>query len=169
MSQPTETPAPPLWALDAGVMAGDPWVRVAPDRLREALTALHATGFKNFIFMTAVDHLATPVAIPPPARFELVYQLRDVDAHREVRVRTFVSGDDPRIASVQDIYPPANWDERETWDLFGIRFDGHPDLTRILMPDDWVGHPLRRDYPVGGEPVDFSEDHDTWQTPPPEA
>ena len=162
-------PAPADWALEAGVIAGDPWVRVAPDRLRDALLALKESGFENFVFMTAVDHLATPVAPPPPARFELVYQLRDVDAHREVRVRTFLAGDDPRIASVEDLYPPANWDERETWDLFGIDFEGHPDLRRILMPDDWVGHPLRRDYPVGGEPVDFSEDHDVWQTAPPEA
>ena len=60
---------------------------------------------------------------------------------------------------MSDIYPPANWDERETYDLFGVVFNDHPDLTRILMPDDWVGHPLRRDYPVGGEVVEFSEEH----------
>jgi NADH-quinone oxidoreductase subunit C len=159
----------PEWALDAGVIAGDAWIRVAPDQIRRALQALHDQGFKNILFMTAVDHLATPVLVPPPERFEVVYQLRDVERHLEVRVRSFLPEENPHIASVQDIYPPANWDERETYDLFGIVFDGHPDLRRILMPDDWVGHPLRRDYPVGGEPVDFSEDHEKWQTAPPEA
>ncbi|TMC11070.1 MAG: hypothetical protein E6J41_07050 [Chloroflexi bacterium] len=82
---------------------------------------------------------------------------------------SFIDGDPPHIESAYDLFPPANWDERETWDLFGIAFEGHPDLTRILLPDDWEGHPLRRDFPVGGEPVDFSEDHETWQTAPPEA
>jgi NADH-quinone oxidoreductase subunit C len=159
----------PEWALDAGVIAGDAWISVAPDQIRSALPALYDQGFKNILFMTAVDHLATPVANPPADRFELVYQLRDVERHLEVRVRTFVPEENPHIASVQDIYPPADWDEREVYDLFGIVFDGHPDLRRILLPDDWIGHPLRRDYPVGGEPVDFSEEHEMWQTPPPEA
>ena len=159
----------PDWALDAGVVAGDAWISVAPEQIRRALQALRDQGFKNILFMTAVDHLATPVASPPPERFEVVYQLRDVERHLEVRVRTFLPEENPHLASVQDLYPPADWDERETYDLFGIVFDGHPDLRRILMPDEWVGHPLRRDYPVGGEPVDFSEEHEKWQTAPPEA
>ena len=166
---PGELAPRPDWALDAGVIAGDAWISVAPDQIRSALRALYDQGFKNILFMTAVDHLATPVMTPPPGRFEVVYQLRDVERHLEVRVRTFLPEESPRLASVQDIYPPANWDERETYDLFGIVFEGHPDLRRILMPDDWIGHPLRRDYPVGGEPVDFSEEHEMWQTPPPEA
>ncbi len=166
---PGEIAPRPDWALDAGVIAGDAWISVAPDQLRGALRALYDQGFKNILFMTAVDHLATPIMTPPPGRFEVVYQLRDVERHLEVRVRTFLPEENPHLASVQDLYPPANWDERETYDLFGIVFDGHPDLRRILMPDDWIGHPLRRDYPVGGEPVDFSEEHEMWQTPPPEA
>jgi NADH-quinone oxidoreductase subunit C len=165
----TAEPTLPDWTLAQGVLAGDPWVTVPAARIRDTLQSLKDQGYRSLCFMTAVDHLTTPVADPPRERFELVYQLRDMERHRELRVRTFVGEDDPRLASVQDIYPPANWDERETWDLFGIRFDGHPDLTRILMPDDWEGHPLRRDFPVGGEPVDFSEDHETWQTAPPEA
>jgi NADH-quinone oxidoreductase subunit C len=155
--------------LQRGVLAGDEWITVARERIRDVLRALQAQGFESYLFMTCVDHLATPVVQTPPARYELVYQLRDMRAHRELRVRVFVPEEDPVLPSAHDIYAPANWDERETWDMFGIRFEGHPDLTRILMPDDWVGHPLRRDYPVGGEPVDFSEDHQTWQTAPPEA
>ena len=161
--------------LERGVSAGDDWVRVAPESIRDVLRGLQSEGYEVLLFLTCVDHLATP---PPtgagpageaPGRFELVYQLRDMDRKRLLRVRTFVGGDDPEIESVHDLYPPANWDERETWDLFGIRFQGHPGLTRILMPDDWVGHPLRRDYPVGGEPVDFSAEHERWQTTPPRA
>ncbi|TMF95965.1 MAG: NADH-quinone oxidoreductase subunit C [Chloroflexi bacterium] len=86
-----------------------------------------------------------------------------------MRVRAFVDGDPPRIDSVHDLFPPANWEERETYDMFGVVFNDHPDLTRILMPDDWVGHPLRRDYPVGGEVVEFSEEHEIWQTAPDKA
>ena len=155
--------------LDRGVVAGDEWITVDREHLREALTALRAEGFESYLFMTCVDHLATPVTERPRERYELVYQLRDMRGHRELRVRVFVPEDDAVAPSAHDIYTPANWDERETYDLFGITFTGHPDLTRILMPDDWVGHPLRRDYPVGGEPVDFSEDHQVWQTAPPEA
>jgi NADH-quinone oxidoreductase subunit C len=155
--------------LASGVLAGGEWITIRREDVREALGALKAQGFESYLFMTCVDHLATPVVETPPERFELVYQLRDMRAHRELRVRVFIPEGEPTALSVHDLYAPANWDERETYDMFGIAFEGHPDLTRILMPDDWVGHPLRRDFPVGGEPVDFSEDHETWQTAPPEA
>jgi NADH-quinone oxidoreductase subunit C len=167
--QTTAATLPGDAVLAHGVMAGDDWITVPRERIREVLRALQAQGYESYLFMTCVDHLATPVLERPAERYELVYQLRDMGRHRELRVRVFVPEDDAVMPSAHDIYAPANWDERETWDLFGIRFDGHPDLTRILLPDDWVGHPLRRDYPVGGEPVDFSEDHQVWQTAPPEA
>jgi len=150
-----------------GVVAGDHWIRVEPDQIRATLGRLQAEGYSYYLFITCVDHLGTPLMQRPPQRFEVVYQLRDMAQKREIRVRVFLPEDSPVVPSVQDIYPPANWDERETWDLFGIQFEGHPNLTRILMPDDWIGYPLRRDFPVGGEPVDFSEDHETWQTAPP--
>jgi NADH-quinone oxidoreductase subunit C len=154
--------------IERGASAGDDWVRLPSEQIREALGALKGDGYRLLVFLTCVDHLAD-ASREWPARFEVVYQLRNLETREQIRVRTFVDGDPPRIDSVHDLFPPANWDERETYDLFGIEFTGHPELTRILMPDDWVGHPLRRDYPVGGEQVEFSEEHDLWQTAPEEA
>ena len=159
----------PDGVLERGVLAGQDWITVGREGIRETMQRLKAEGYESYVFMTCIDHLATPVLAKPPQRYELVYQLRNMRTHHELRVRVFLPEDDPRAPSLHDVYAPANWDERETWDLFGVVFEGHPDLIRILMPEDWVGHPLRRDYPVGGEPVDFSEDHETWQTAPPEA
>ncbi|TMD11277.1 MAG: NADH-quinone oxidoreductase subunit C [Chloroflexi bacterium] len=141
---------------------------VASENARDALSALKGDGYQLLVFLTCVDHLADR-SRDWPARYELVYQLRNLETREQLRVRAFVDGDPPRIDSVSDLFPPANWDERETYDMFGIVFTGHPDLTRILMPDDWVGHPLRRDYPVGGEVVEFSEEHEAWRTAPEKA
>ena len=148
---------------------GDDWIAVPPQAIRETLIDLKEQGYLSYVFMTCVDHLATPLVEPPPERFELVYQLRNMETGHELRVRVYLRESDPRVPSVHDIYRPANWDERETYDMFGILFEGHPALTRILMPEDWLGHPLRRDFPVGGEAVEFSEDYEAWQTAPPEA
>jgi NADH-quinone oxidoreductase subunit C len=154
--------------VEKGVSAGDAWVQVEAANVHAALSALRDEGYRLLIFLTSVDHLAD-ASRQWPARYEVVYQLRNMKTREQLRVRAFVDGDPPHVDSVQDLFPPANWDERETYDMFGIVFDGHPDLTRILMPDDWVGHPLRRDYPVGGEVVEFSEEHETWQTAPDKA
>ncbi len=154
--------------VEKGVSAGDAWITVQPANLREALSALKDEGYRLLVFLTCVDHLADPSG-DRSGRYEVVYELRNMGTREQVRVRTFIDGDPPHVDSVHDLFPPANWDERETYDLFGIVFDNHPDLSRILMPDDWVGHPLRRDYPVGGEVVEFSEEHETWQTPPEKA
>ena len=155
--------------IEKGVSAGDEWITVAADKVHEALAGLRDEGYTLLLFLTCVDHLVDPSG-EKPGRYEIVYQLRDQgEQTRDVRVRTFIDGDPPRIDSVHDLFPPADWDERETYDMFGVVFTGHPDLTRILMPDDWVGHPLRRDYPVGGEPVEFSEEHEMWQTAPDKA
>jgi NADH-quinone oxidoreductase subunit C len=154
--------------IDRGVSAGDEWITVPAENVRDALAALRSDGYRLLTFLTCVDHLVD-LSRNWPARFEIVYQLRNLDNLKQLRVRAFIDGDPPRIDSVHDLFPPANWDERETYDLFGIVFNDHPNLTRILMPDDWVGHPLRRDYPVGGETVEFSEEHEKWQTAPEEA
>jgi NADH-quinone oxidoreductase subunit C len=164
-------------AVDRGVIAGDEWVTVPAARIREALEAAKAAGYTFYSFITCVDHLVRDDGKPPftgaiegtPPRFEVVYELRSMEPVRLIRIRAFLPAEDPVIASAHDLFGPANWDEREVWDLFGIRFEGHPDLTRILLPDDWEGHPLRRDYPVGGDPVDFSQEHEEWQTTPAKA
>jgi NADH-quinone oxidoreductase subunit C len=84
-----------------------------------------------------------------------VYHLLSITHNRRVRLEVTTSDDDRHIPSVVDVYPGADWHERETWDFFGIIFDGHPALTRIEMPDDWPGHPQRKDYPLGGIPVEY--------------
>jgi NADH:ubiquinone oxidoreductase subunit C len=93
---------------------------------------------------------------PKPKRFSVSYHLLRMSAdHARVRVQVWLD-DGESVASVIEIWPTADWHEREAFDLMGIRFDGHPNLVRILMEDDWEGHPLRKDYPIGGEPVRFS-------------
>lgn len=87
---------------------------------------------------------------PVEPRFELNYHLVSIPRQSRVRLQVRVSGDDPAVDSLAPVWPGANWLEREIFDLFGIRFTGHPDLRRILLPDDWEGYPLRRDYPVEG-------------------
>ncbi|MBT0767770.1 NADH-quinone oxidoreductase subunit C [Kineosporia sp. J2-2] len=84
-----------------------------------------------------------------------VYHLTSITHTRRVRLEVSVPDADPHIPSIVGIYPSANWHERETWDFFGLIFDGHPALTRIQMPDDWPGHPQRKDYPLGGIPVEY--------------
>jgi NADH-quinone oxidoreductase subunit C len=91
-----------------------------------------------------------------PKRFSLSYHLLALrDDHVRVRLQTWVDEGEP-VASVVSVWPTADWHEREAWDLFGVNIVGHPNLERILMPEDWEGHPLRKDYPIGGEPVRFS-------------
>ena len=92
--------------------------------------------------LTAVDFW------PAEPRFELIYMLVSIEHRRRVRLKVRLRGDDARVATVTGIWPAANWLEREVWDLFGIVFDGHPDPRRLLMPEDWEGFPLRKDYPV---------------------
>ena len=98
--------------------------------------------------------------VPPhkPKRFSVSYHLLRIgdDADR-VRVQVWLDDGEP-VASVLDVWPAADWFEREVWDMMGIPIEGHPNLVRILMPEDWEGHPLRKDYPLGGEPVRFSDE-----------
>ena len=92
-----------------------------------------------------------------PERFEVVVQLLDIGNRRRTRLRVQVPENDPVLGSLFDLHPGTEAHERETFDMFGISFDDHPDLTRILMPEDWEGHPLRKDYDIGSIPVQFKE------------
>jgi NADH-quinone oxidoreductase subunit C len=103
--------------------------------------------FVRLSTVTAVDRY------PAEPRFEVVYHLHSIEGNERIRVRCRIGGTEPRIASMTTVWRSANWYEREVWDLFGIQFTGHPDLTRILLPDDWEGHPLRKDYPITGSRV----------------
>lgn len=107
-----------------------------------------ALGFAMFIDLTCVDYSRYPVE--QPGRFAVVTTLLSPTLGVKAQVKAFVPGEDPRLPSVADLFAGANWTEREVWDLYGVEFMGHPDLRRILMPDDYEGHPLRKDYPLKG-------------------
>ena len=112
--------------------------------------------------LTAVDYLTFPNRTLPDGiageRFELVVNLLSIERRERIRLRVQVPADDPSIATLFDLYPGTEAMEREVYDMFGIVFTDHPDLTRILMPEDWDGHPLRKDYDQGRIPVQFSTD-----------
>ena len=117
---------------------------VAPENIRAAAQAAKDAGYNFFEDVTAVDWY------PAEPRFQVAYSILSMGLKQRIRINARVSGDDPRIDSITSIWPAANFYEREVFDLFGIHFPGHPRLTRIMMPDNWNGHPLRKDYPVEG-------------------
>ena len=117
--------------------------------LVEFAAAARDAGFESCVDITAVDYLRRR------PRYEVVAMLLSMAHRLRLRLRVDVPGDDPTVPSLVPVYPGANFYEREAFDMFGIVFTGHPDLTRILMPDDWEGHPMRKDYPVGTVPVQF--------------
>ena len=121
---------------------------VAPERILQALGAAREMGFRLLTDLTAVDRY------PAQPRFDVVYLLTSVEPPARMRLMVHLAADQT-APSATSLWPGANWLEREAFDLFGIRFDGHPDLRRILMPDDWEGYPLRKDYPLVEEPVEF--------------
>jgi NADH-quinone oxidoreductase subunit C len=110
--------------------------------LMRALRDRADVAFTLLVELTAVDYW------PREPRFELVYVLVSIAHRRRLRLKIRLHGDDAHVGTVSDVWPAANWLEREVWDLFGIMFDGHPDPRRLLMPEDWEGFPLRKDYPV---------------------
>jgi NADH-quinone oxidoreductase subunit C len=146
---------------------------VHPDHIREVLTWLRDTDGQQYTFLASVhgaDYL------PAEPRFAVHYELLNRERYERLRVKALLpdpaatsadsesdpAGDGlPHIDSVVDLFPTAEFQEREVYDFFGIVFDGHPDPRRILMPEDYVGHPQRRDFPIGGEPVIFTRDEVT--------
>ncbi len=121
---------------------------VAPQTILEAAQALKAAGYNFLEDVTAVDWY--PTDTPSAPRFQITYSLLSHSLKQRLRLTARVLGENPRIHSITSIWPSANFYEREVFDLFGIHFAGHPNLTRIMMPDNWNGHPLRKDYPVEG-------------------
>jgi NADH-quinone oxidoreductase subunit C len=136
-------------------------LHVAREQLADFVMELRDEhGFNMCIDVTAVDYLAyqAPRRLPAeidPERFEVVINLLRMRDRARIRVRVQVPESDPSVPSLFDVHPGTEAMEREVFDMFGITFDGHPDPSRILMPEDWIGHPLRKDYAVGQIPVQF--------------
>ncbi len=129
---------------------------VRPDQIVPVCRMLRDEfGFDHLAMETAVDYW--PELEP---RFHVCYNLHSISQNMRLSFRVPVPASQPVVPTLEEIYPNANWHEREIWDMFGIRFEGHSDLRRILMPADWEGHPLRKDYPLGYEEVRFSFNED---------
>jgi NADH-quinone oxidoreductase subunit C len=131
--------------------AGQVGVTIKKDQIKDICLFLRdepSLRMNHLSDLTAVDFSRYSGDTGP--RFEVVYNMISNVHHHRIRLKVRVPEEDPRIDSVSSIWQTANWHERETFDLMGIRFDGHPDLRRILLPEDWEGHPLRKEYPLKG-------------------
>ncbi len=126
---------------------GETTVVVPEQRLVRVAEYLASEPSLRFTFLS---DLTTVDRFPMEPRFELNYHLLSIERSLRLRLRVRMAGAQPEVPTVTGVWPTANWHERESFDLFGIRFHGHPDLRRILMPEEWEGHPLRKDYPVEG-------------------
>ena len=125
---------------------------IPPEHIVVAARALRDEfHFERVVALRAVDYW--PERQP---RFHVIYEFHALKGNLRLEVRVPLEGDEPALDSITEVYSVANWHERELWDMFGIRFEGHPDHRRILMPHDWEGHPLRKDYPLGYEEVQFT-------------
>jgi NADH-quinone oxidoreductase subunit C len=140
----TLTPVVPGAVYEAAPSVDFPTLYVRADQLLQTCLALRDTpslAFNVLVECTCADYL------PRDPRFEIVYHLLSITHRRRLRVKVRARVDTP-VPTVQSVWPAAGWLEREVWDMFGVIFDGHPDLRRLLMPEDWEGHPQRKDYPV---------------------
>ena len=134
----------PKALVDAKFDCGELTLTVAAEEIREAAATVQAAGYNFFEDVTAVDWF------PSSPRFQLSYHIVSHTYKERIRLQVLLDGDAPAVESITTVWPSANFYEREVFDLFGIIFEGHPDLRRIMMPDEWQGHPLRKDYPVEG-------------------
>jgi NADH-quinone oxidoreductase subunit C len=130
--------------LDAKFDRGELTLTIAAGQIRAAAATVQAAGYNFFEDVTAVDWF------PSSPRFQLSYHIVSHSYKERIRLRVMLDGESPSVESITAVWPAANFYEREVFDLFGISFEGHPNLRRIMMPDDWQGHPLRKDYPVEG-------------------
>jgi NADH-quinone oxidoreductase subunit C len=133
----------PAALVDAKFDRNELTLTIAANEIRAAAATVQAAGYNFFEDMTAVDWF------PSSPRFQLSYHILSHRYKEHIRLRVLVE-ESGSVESITQVWPAANYYEREVFDLFGVRFEGHPNLRRILMPDDWVGHPLRKDYPVEG-------------------
>jgi NADH-quinone oxidoreductase subunit C len=140
---------------------GELTLHVRPDKVADLCQHLRDDENHRYELCSSISGVDYPTS---PERLHVVYHLMSMTYRRRIRLETAVSVENPHVASVTGVYPTADFHERETWDMFGVVFDGHPALTRILMPDDWPGHPQRKDYPLGGVPVEYKGA----QIPPPD-
>jgi NADH-quinone oxidoreductase subunit C len=132
---------------------GELTLHIVPARIAEVCQILRddpALRFELLSSISGVDYLGSD-----ERNLHAVYHVTSLTFRRRIRLEAAVPGSNPHLPSVTSVYPTADWQERETYDMFGIVFDGHPALTRILMPDDWEGFPQRKDYPLGGVPVEY--------------
>ena len=139
------------FGVEATETHGDASLVISREKIVAACEKVKELGFDLMSTMTAVDYW--PEQDP---RFHVVYEFTSTTKNLRLSVRVPVPGVNPSLPTVSHIYRNANWRERELWDMFGIKAEGHPDLRRILMPADWEGHPLRKDYPLGYEEPQFS-------------
>jgi len=134
-------------------------LHVSRDQYVSVIKALADEGYEMCVDLTGVDYLAMPHRTIgfgiQPERFEVVVNLLSLSKRKRIRLRVQVPADDASLPTLFDVHPGTEAHERETFDMFGIMFTGHPDMTRILMPEDWDGHPLRKDYSQGSIPVQF--------------
>ncbi len=138
--------------LDGKEDRGELTLIVAPEKILPVCQYLKQHHrFNRLSSITAVDWY------PADPRFEVVYHLHSLEENRRLRLKCRV-GEDSELESVTSVWPAANWYEREVWDLFGVRFRNHPNLRRILLPEDWTDHPLRKDFPVHGRRYDYREE-----------
>ena len=154
------TPPEELFGLEVTRSHGQVVLFPTREQYPTVMNALHQDGYHSVIDLTGVDYLDHPGRTELPAgiepeRFEVVVNVINHRERARLRLRVQVPESDPQLPSAWDLYPGTEAMERETFDMFGIVFDGHPDLSRILMPEDWIGHPLRKDYDVGRIPVQF--------------
>jgi NADH-quinone oxidoreductase subunit C len=141
--------------LATGIFRDKASIDIAPGTIVEVLEALRAKGFDFLVSVHGLDYY------PHEPRLGVQYELLNMRALDRLTVRLRVSIDDPRVPSVTPGWPTADHQEREVYDMFGVVFEGHPDLRRILMPEDYEGHPQRRDFPIGGEPILFTHNETT--------
>jgi NADH-quinone oxidoreductase subunit C len=157
---PDAAPGPePIHGVTATEVRGTKVLHPSREQLVELVRTLRDEGWVMCLDVTGVDYLAHRRSDLPegiePERFEVVVHLLSHLRRERMRLRVQVPEDDPVVPTLFEVHPGTEAMEREVFDMFGIRFDGHPDLTRILMPEDWQGHPLRKDYAIGRIPVQF--------------